>query len=506
MTETARKRSSWWKDTLLMVATIVVGIAITEGVVRFINGQPIFAFPLPSPVSWSDVKQADLDAVPLSPGVDKAWFETLPPRLPNRTDPSPAWQKLYDHMRATVSERNPFRPIDPFKVWNTVRLPELCQSHFFSRAPDTIYVYDPPDGSRFPPFRFYPNATAPDRLVTNQLGWRGRPIDVPRGPRTIRIVFVGSSTVVDAHENPFSFPEMAGHFLNLWAKARHPDIQFEVLNAARESIGSPDIANIVHNEVLPLRPNLVVYYEGGNQFDLKPMLDHFPDAKPTRPGNGAEVAPGWLQEASRWSALMGRVQAALGFVGSDLDGKEWPKPDYKIVWPEGLDEQDPDINYPKLPVQLNDIQRDFDHIRSDLDTVGGEFALSSFVWMVRDGMVVNPIARLSILEHLNIRMFPYRYKDIERLAKFQNRVLAKYAKVHGMPFVDIAGLLPFDPDLYTDAVHADFSGTRLRGWIAFQQLLPTIEKHLTDGSWPSPVGPPTPLPTFVPREIPVPCR
>ena len=39
-----------------------------------------------------------------------------------------------------------------------------------------------------------------------------------------------------------------------------------------------------------------------------------------------------------------------------------------------------------------------------------------------------------------------------------------------------------------------------------QQLLPTIEKHLADRSWPRPPGPPAPLPAFAPREIPVPCN
>ena len=46
-------------------------------------------------------------------------------------------------------------------------------------------------------------------------------------------------------------------------------MRFEVLNAARESIGSTGIASIVRQEVVPTRPDLVVYYEGGNQFELE---------------------------------------------------------------------------------------------------------------------------------------------------------------------------------------------------------------------------------------------
>jgi len=65
--------------------------------------------------------------------------------------------------------------------------------------------------------------------------------------------------------------------------------------------------------------------------------------KPAVPGSGANVSPEWLRAASRWSALLGRVQAAIGLASSDMDGKEWPKPDYKVVWPPGLDEQNPDL-------------------------------------------------------------------------------------------------------------------------------------------------------------------
>jgi hypothetical protein len=342
--------------------------------------------------------------------------------------------------------------------------------------------------------------------VTNQIGWRGRPIEVPRGAKTIRIVFAGSSTVVEGHFVPFSYPEFVGHWLNMWAEARHLDVRFEVLNSARESNDSTDIAAIIRNEVLPLRPDLVVYYEGGNQFRLESVIDKVPAGKPVRPpGSDAPVSPDWLRVAARYSALAGRIQTAIGLAASDSDGREWPKPDYKLVWPEGLDEQDPDLAYPKLPVSLNVIERDLDRIRDDLATIGSEFALSSFAWMVRDGLVLDPIRHKYVIEQLNVGYWPYRYRDIERLVKFENRVFAKYAKVHGMPFVDVAGLLPSDPDLFIDAVHTSYAGTRLRGWINFQQLLPVIEKHLADGSWPRALGPGQPLPTFTPREIKFSC-
>jgi len=265
---------------------------------------------------------------------------------------------------------------------------------------------------------------------------------------------------------------------------------------------------VIHGEVLPLRPELVVYYEGGNQFRPASIVDKVPQGSAMRPpGTGASVSPDWLRAASRWSALLGRVQAAVGFAASDLDGREWPKPDYNVVWPTGLDEQDPDLAYPNLPVNLNQIQRDLDRIRADLATVGGELALSSFAWMVKDGLVLDPIRHRYILEQLNVSNYPYRYRDLERLARFQNRLFAKYARVHGIAFIDVAGQLPLDPDLFLDAVHASYAGTRLRGWITFNRLIPLIERHLADKSWPRPMPvPQPPLPTFTPRRITFDCK
>ena len=253
----------------------------------------------------------------------------------------------------------------------------------------------------------------------------------------------------------------------------------------------------------------LVYYEGGNQFNPVSIVENVPTGTAVRSAQAQRGAsPSWLRAAARHSALMARIQAAIGLVASDLDGREWSKPDYRVVWPAGLDEFDPDLSHPRLPVNLNLIQRDLDRIRNDLASVGGELALSSFVWMVKDGMVLDPVRHRFTLEQLNAANYPFRYRELEQLARFQNRVFAKYAAVHGLPFVDVARQLPFNPDLFTDALHFSYSGTRLRAWVIFQELLPTIEKRLTSRSWPTRAAATegSRLPTFTPRRITFDCK
>jgi len=61
---------------------------------------------------------------------------------------------------------------------------------FCGVRPGSCSYTNPSDGAASPPYRFYPDVTLPDWLVTNQLGWRGLPLQVPRGEKTVRIVFV----------------------------------------------------------------------------------------------------------------------------------------------------------------------------------------------------------------------------------------------------------------------------------------------------------------------------
>ena len=470
---------------VLLLATVLLGLVATELFVRHLDDLDLFALPLPLPIG-ADTTSAQLDKMPLAPGVKREWFAATPEPLPNRKPVPEQFQRWYDEIERTHAETGAaFRGGDLLKAWNSVRVGDPCTSSFFRTAP-ALFEFDPPDGKPKPSYRFVPNVTGADTLTTNDYGWRGRPVPFKRGPRTIRIVFVGASTTVSSHHMPFSYPEFVGRFLELWAAARGLDLRFEVMNAGRESIDSRDIAAIVREEVVPLRPDLVVYYEGANQFGLASLVRELPRATASPPEE--QLPPGriaaWLAGAANYSALVRRVQAASGMLYRPRSGAEWPKPAYKLDWPPGLDEQAPDISRADLPTELSQILRDLDQIRGDLAGTGGELAVSSFRWLVRDGLVLDPVRHRYIIDQLNVRNFPFTYKDIARVAAFQNRVFETYARRHGLPFIDVDGTMPFDPDLYFDAIHKTYPGERMQGWVVFEQLVPLIEQRLASGAWP----------------------
>lgn len=495
---------------LLLLGSVLFGLAATEIVVRALDDAPLFAFPLPLPIG-ADTTSAHLDEMPLAPGVKREWFTETPAPLPNRKPVSEQAERWYREIERHHAETGaPFRGGDMLKVWNSALVGDPCKSSFFRDAP-ALFEYDPPDGKPQPPYRFLPDVTGGDTLTTNDYGWRGRLVPFKRAPRTVRIVFVGASTTVGSHHVPFSYPEFVGRFLEVWAAARGLDLDFEVMNAARESVDSHDIAAIVRQEVTPLRPDLVVYYEGANQFSLNGLVHDLPKATAHPPED--LLPPGklaaWLSDAAVYSALVRRVQAATGLLYRPGGGAEWPKPAYKIDWPKGLDANAPDISRPDLPAQLSQIVRDLGQIRDDVAQAGGELAVSSFRWMVRDGLVLDPVRHRYIIDQLNVRNFPFTYKDIARVAAFQNRVFKIFARQNGLPFIDVDKAMPFDPDLYFDAIHKTYPGERMQAWVMFQALLPLIEQRLASHAWPRTVTDmPDTHPAFAvpPKLVPLACH
>ncbi len=488
------------KNGLLVLATVAICTAAAEGIARWADAG-----------GGEDVARR-LDEVPRAAGVERAWYFSNPPALPNRGPVPESWNELVRRVeRSGVTEGT--RRADMFKAWNTALVGDPYQQHYLRDAPGHLFVYDPPDGQPHPPYRFLPDATTPVGLVTNAYGFRGPPVPFVRTPKTIRIAFVGASTTVDGHYFPYSYPEFVGHWLNLWAASKRLDVRFEVLNAGRESINSVDIEAVVRQEVLPLRPDLVVYYEGANQFDLRTIVPSVPKPDPfARPAAAAprSIASRWLGEF----ALLRRIRALLASIDAPSGGTpggEWPKPDYEVVWPNGLDEADPDIGRVDLPIYLSTILGNLDRIRAATQAAGGELALASFVWLVKDGMVLHPIRHKTILEYLNQGYAPFRYRDLERMAVFENRVFAKYAAAHRLAFLDVARLMPRDPDLFIDAIHSTQTGVRLKAWVVLQELLPLVEKNLADGIWPKAdpgAGMPARHPAFTvrPRSLEFTCK
>lgn len=479
-----------WIDKAGKAALLLVSCSLAlfaaEFIVRATDGLPLATDWLPDTAD-RDASTSIMKTIARAPHVSTDWFRSDPPPLPNRHAPPPEWTEAYRAFPAIPDlAKHTFRPAELFKAWNAVAVGPPCRNEFLRQAPHWVYLYQPADNNRYPLYRFLPNATTPLSLVTNRFGWRGPPIAFEKPPATVRIAFVGASTTVNSHHYPFSYPEFIGHWLNLWAAERKLGVRFETINAGREGLMSTDIAAVIRKEVVPLAPDLVVYYEGANQFILAGMLKGEPGAAPVAAPPGTSEGPlaRALRDAAHRSALARRLQAAVNLVRHP-SGKELPKPAYKMTWPAGLSESEPDLTRTDLPINLSTIVTDLESSRVALQAAGSELAVSSFKWIVHDGLALDPVRNRALWDHLNLGKWPFTYRDIARMAAFQNRVLARYAAQHGLPFIDVAGQMPDDPALATDAIHFSYGGVRLHAWIVLQSLIPLIERRIARHVWPT---------------------
>jgi hypothetical protein len=350
---------------------------------------------------------------------------------------------------------------------------EALRMPVFSRL-DDLYLYEPPHGDWYPQFRFQRSIHYPSGLITNAFGWRGPEIALNKPPGVIRIAFVGASTVIDPHHDQFSHPEYIARWLNEWARAGARGVTFETINAGREGVDAAAASAIVEQELVPVRPDLVVDSEGGNQFWPSNFIE---ERLPPRPKE-SDRTPSTLE---RYSALAVRMHNASNRLQA---GREPPKPALRFSWPADLDEQDPPLDDPRLPVELPKILQAMDRMRAALATYGGTLIPSSFVFLASPGLVLDRARDAGVYRFLNETMWPFSYAHIRRYADFQNRVFRKYATVHGLPFNDMASVYPADPRLFHDAVHMTPAGIKLRAWLLFQYLVPEIERRLADGRLP----------------------
>ena len=172
-------------NLLLIAVSFALCLLVAEGAIRIIDGQSVVALALPEVNSSQgvDTTGGHLDEMPRAASVDRALFFSDPPPLPNRTVPPQEWTDMYHRIQANQAGVNPFLPWDMYKAWNSVFVGDPCTHSYLKGAPGQLYVYDPPDGKPRPFFRFLPNATSPDGLVTNAFGWRGPPVQFQRAPQ-----------------------------------------------------------------------------------------------------------------------------------------------------------------------------------------------------------------------------------------------------------------------------------------------------------------------------------
>jgi hypothetical protein len=487
------------KNILLIVISLGIALICAEIVTRIVHHDKIFSLALVSKqisvtsnsnsvVISDDAVDPTIDInsllakIPLAAGVKKNWFYQSPSTLTNRAA----------QPNADLTWRTAVAPAIGFQIGDVYNLDyvldQICNNkqHYYAyndelNALNSIYVFKNKDGSPYPLFHFLKATTFPSGLVTNKFGFRGAEIPFQKPARTIRIAFLGASTTVDQHNYSHAYPEYVGYWLNLWAKSQHLNIKFDVINAGASGYHSEDIAARFVNEVLPLQPDIAIYYEGANQFWPNSFIKFKnPNVALHRPQMILSVSA-----ITRYSSFITDLILAYNKIFF-ANAKEPAKPAYSVEWPAAVNETNPDLSSSELPFDLKRSINSFNLILKNAQQQKVLFIPTSFVWNVYPGLILHYPHDMYIYSQLNTTFWPFSYAWIHRYSNFQNNVYRKFAQQNHLYFIDIDEYFPRDNNLFVDGIHGTPTGVRMLAWVELQQLIPIIQAQIAAGKLPRP--------------------
>jgi lysophospholipase L1-like esterase len=133
---------------------------------------------------------------------------------------------------------------------------------FSASVRDPMLVHDP-QADILVPRPGYEMKGARLNIKINSLGFRGDEFSRQKPPQTVRIACLGASTTfcAEVSHNHKTWP----HRLQEKLAEAYPGVKFEVVNTAVGGYtATENVKNLTHR-VLPLDPDLAIYYEGNNE-------------------------------------------------------------------------------------------------------------------------------------------------------------------------------------------------------------------------------------------------
>jgi lysophospholipase L1-like esterase len=299
---------------------------------------------------------------------------------------------------------------------------------------DDMLVYDPSLELRVPR-PGYQIKGAQNTVTINSLGFRGEEISREKPPHTIRIACVGASTTfcTGVTRDEAAWP----HRLEEALRRRHPEVQFQVINAGVPGYTVHEGLTNLRRRVLPLQPDLVIYYEAANQLALDSR--NLAKRRGLIAPDEAHVSP-VVRTLSEYSLLFDLVYKNA-----------------KIAFSQG---RGPAGKLDSLPGDLpKSFLEQIDHMHKELKERGVPLVLSTFVVKFRRDQ-----DRDSQVKNADVAFYYMPWMSIDTLLDgidIYDRAVIDYAHSHGAPVVEESGSIPADAKHFVDCFHLSDEGCAL---------------------------------------------
>jgi hypothetical protein len=262
-------------------------------------------------------------------------------------------------------------------------------------------------------------------IKINSLGFRGDEFAREKPPGTVRIAVLGASTTFNSEvsSNHATWP----HRLQERLRAAHPDIDIEVINASLGGYVAADNLKNLRHRVLPLDPDLVIYYEANNEI--------------VRDTGALAVQQGLADTAGRSRVVSTLSNFSLLF---DLA--------YKNLAIVARSQSSSSSRIDRIP---RDLPARFvgvlDEMRTELDRRQIPFMLSTFVVKYRPDQ-----DRATQIANADVSFYYMPWMSIDGMLdamEVYNGAILDYAAKEGLAVVDDRHAIPPDAEHFTDCMH-----------------------------------------------------
>jgi hypothetical protein len=358
---------------------------------------------------------------------------------------------------------------NPMKMWNVRYLKSLSNVERFRFSLGNykngyVYSYLPYDTGFYPTYCYLPNSyRGKGSPRFNKFGWGGSDIELVKKPNKIRIAFLGASTTQQFGCCNFAYPDYIEAWFDAWAKQRHLDIDFEVINSARVAQRSMDMRAIFEYELKPINPDIVVYYEGRNQMFRWNMEGIVVDKE------GAALSFKIYDFIMRHSLLVQFVLDKMHVKHRQmLETVKRPAAEISLnrKW-----------NDRHLPIGLNEIFSDVQAIDKASKEINCKLVFTSYAMIIDTDFLYKP----NWGSHYGYYLQDFgdvRVNSIAANSLLQRKLYADFAFENNISFIDVATPLLKKPELFGDPIHLSCDGMKYQAWIVFNGLLPMVERKI----------------------------
>ena len=324
-----------------------------------------------------------------------------------------------------------------------------------SSISDGLLVRDPATGLLIPRAG-YNQQSRNISFSINSLGFRGDEIAQQKPANTVRIACLGASTTfsTEASNNHATWPAQ----LQAALEHEYPAVAFEVINAAVPGyVITENLINLRHR-VLPLDPDLVIYYEANNDMALDTRELARREGVIGKTGSYISPTTRWLSEHSLLIDLVHKNSKILFAKDTDSVGKL--------------------THVPKdLP---NRFENELGHLDAELRGKGIPLLLSTFVVKYRRDQ-----PRATQMANANLSFYYMPWMTIDSLLDamdYYNDAILQYAHAHHVPVVDDRTMIPPDAEHFVDWAHTTDAGSavqaeRFRRYLVTSGMIRQIIDH-----------------------------